>query len=144
MKYYFLVLCSSMVLFSCGQKASEHNEETHFDPPPAGTVIAADSVPVQDALNHFTFSVKVVSNEHSDHYGVYDVKAAYGPNTADGQFTMPKGGEELKPLLRKGKEENTYIIGFHYGTDTAFYEYYEVNGQHGQITMAYLKGYSFK
>lgn len=106
--------------------------------------MACDSMRVtNDPLNHFYFSVKVVANEASK-YGTYTIKASYGPNDATSQFTMPKGGEHFLPVIQKGTEPYTYIVGFHYENNKTFYDYYQVSAQRGQIAMKYLKAYSFK
>lgn len=102
-----------------------------------------DSTSINDPLNHFSFSVKIVATQYSKS-GTYDVVAAWGPDVARSSFTMPQGADNLKPILQKGKEPNTYIIGFHYGDDSKFYDYYEIDGAAGNIGMKYIKGYSFK
>lgn len=143
-----ILFCTAILLLaaaSCsGHKENDGDNSAYTTLPPAGTTIVADSMKVtEDPLNHFTFSVKVKANNNTK-YGVYDVEASWGPNTAASQFTMPRGGEKLKPVLRKGTAPYTYIIGFHYDKDTAFYDYYQVNGNRGTIEAKYLKGYSFK
>jgi hypothetical protein len=133
----FVTACHS----GSSQAATESNSYT---PPAAGTIVAADSMAVtSDPLNHFSFSVKVVATQYSK-TGTYDVVAAWGPDVARATFTMPQGAGNLKPILQKGKDPNTYIIGFHYGNDKKFYDYYQISDTNGQIEMKYTKGYSFK
>lgn len=111
--------------------------------PLPGTVVAEATMPVNDdPLNHFQFSIKVVADSFIDR-GVYDVIADYGPNDAKGQFTMPKGGETLTPVIRKGTAPYTYIIGFMMPADTTFYDYFEVSSDKHTTKMDYLKSYTF-
>jgi hypothetical protein len=118
------------------------NDIDQYTPPPPGTIVVADSMPVtDDPLNHFTFSVKVKANEYSKK-GTYSILAAYGPNEGDGMFTMPRGGGNLKPVLQRSKEPYTYIIGFEY--QHKFYEYYKVSGSKGTIEIKNIKAYSFQ
>jgi len=140
----FFISCSS----EAGNNDKEHrnllavNDIDQYTPPPPGTVVAADSIAVtNDPLNHFTFTVKIVTNEYSSK-GTYAIQAAFGPNNADGMFTMPKGGGNLKPILHKGKEPYTYIIGFEYRKK--FYDYYSVAGSKVAIEIKNIQAYSFQ
>lgn len=144
MKTFASIFCGALLLASCQSNSSKQATETTYTPPAAGTVVLADSLPVEGELNHFMFSVKVIANANSAGYGEYDVVAFVGPNEGDGQFQMPKGGKNLKPLLRTDKKNMSYTIGFHHGTDTAFYDYYQVKYTPKGIEMQYLKGYSFE
>jgi len=111
--------------------------------PKPGTIIATASRPVaDDSLNKFTYSIKIIADSNIIS-GVYDVDADYGPNFAEGQFTMPKGGEHLVPLIRKGSDPFTYVIGFKVAGDTTFYDYFEVMSNHSTTKMQYLKTYTF-
>ena len=118
------------------------NDIDQYTPPPAGAVIAADSMAItDDPLNHFTFSVRIKTNDYSDK-GTYAIEAFFGPNKADGMFTMPRGGSHLKPILHRSKEQYTYIIGFEYQHN--FYEYYRVAGSKGTIEIKNIKAYAFQ
>ena len=111
--------------------------------PKPGAVIASAEMPVtDDELNHFVFSVKVIADSNIAS-GVYDVDADYGPNYAMGQFTMPKGGEDLVPIIRRGASPYTFVIGFKQPNDTTFYEYFEVKSSRKTTKMQYLKAYTF-
>jgi hypothetical protein len=128
---------SAYSLISC-----HSNEAKKKQFPRPGTIVAEASMPVSDPLNHFVFSVAVVAD--SDILkGVYDVDAAYGPNFAEGKFTMPAGIEDLKPVIRKGNTPYTYVIGFRQPGDTTFYEYFEVTSNKKTTQMRYLKAYTF-
>ena len=140
-KIFFLFLAGSMN-FLTGCSSDEQKAETKHFPKP-GTVVAAAQMPVtDDPLNHFIFSVKVIADSNVQS-GVYDIDADFGPNFATSQLTMPQGKEDLKPILRKGSEPYTYIIGFTLPGDTTFYEYFEVSSNRQATKMRYLKAYSF-
>lgn len=95
-----------------------------------------------DALNHFTFSIKVIADSDiSD--GIYDVDADYGPNFGEGKFAMPKGIEDAKPIIRKGGEPYTFIIGFRLPGDTTFNDYFQVSCSKHSTKMEYIKAYTF-
>lgn len=140
-----------LVLGSCNNNEARNNrgprllavnDADQYDPPPPGTIVAADSMEVtDDPLNHFSFSVKIKTNEYSSK-GTYAIEAAYGPNNADGMFTMPRGGNHLKPVLRKSKEPYTYIIGFEY--QHKVYDYYVVKGSKNAIEIKNIKAYTFQ
>ncbi|RYY51524.1 MAG: hypothetical protein EOO06_00545 [Chitinophagaceae bacterium] len=141
-----LVLCT--LLFSCKdaptQSPGEENK-TVEENIAAGLVMVADSMPItEDPLNKPYFTVKLISTEHTAHYGAYKVVADWAKNHAESEFAMPRGGEQLKPVLRKSNEPYTYVIGFHYEDEPEFYDYYQVSAARGEIKMKYLKAYSFK
>jgi hypothetical protein len=125
---------------SCGNHSDTPKASAKKYPKP-GTIIDSAETPItNDPLNHFIFSVKVVADSNVSS-GVYDVDVDYGLNFAEGQFTMPKGGEDLTPLIRK---DNTgFIIGFRVPNDTTFYDYFEVRASKKTTKMQYIKAYSF-
>ena len=96
----------------------------------------------EDAINHTTFSVKVVADSDVAN-GVYDVDADFGPNFGEGKFSMPKGAEDATPVIRKGDEPYSYIIGFRIAGDTTFYDYFRVSCSKSNTKMEYIKAYSF-
>lgn len=124
---------------SCNSDATK--KENHVLPLP-GTVITQDSIAISGDINHFYYSVKVVADSLIAD-GVYKVVASYGPNVATGQFTMPKGGNELIPILKRGTAPYTFVIGFKVDSDTTFYDYFEVSSTIENTQMKYLKSYSF-
>lgn len=137
-----ICICAAVVaLLSAG--CGNAGKETYTFPAP-GTVTDSMAMPVQeDKLNHSVFTVAVFADSNIQH-GIYGVRAAYGFNTANGMFTMPKGAEKYKPIIKKGTAPYTYIVGFHVPKDTTFYEYFEVTGKADNIGMKYLKSYSFE
>ena len=138
-----LTLIAISALTACNN-AHDNNGGQHVKQfPKPGTVVASAEIPIaEDKLNHFSFSVKVVADSNIS-AGVYDVDADFGPNFAEGQFTMPKGGEDLKPVIRRGSQPYTFVIGFQIAGDTTFYDYYEVTSDHNATKMQYLKAYTF-
>ena len=146
------VLFAAIVLTCCSCNSGVQNKakaprilavnDEQYTPPAAGAIVAADSMPVtDDPLNHFNFSVKIKANEYSSR-GTYSIAAAFGPNTADGMFTMPKGGSHLEPVLKKGTEPYSYVIGFKY--KHKFYDYYLVKGSKSAIEIKNIKAYAFQ
>jgi hypothetical protein len=129
----------SLSLFVSCNNSSTHAK--HFPKP--GAVVASAEMPVtDDPLNKFTFSVKVIADSEVKS-GVYDIDVDYGPNFAEGKLTMPKGGEDLQPLIRKSSEPYTYIIGFKVAGDTTFYDYFQVSSSKANTKMEYIKAYTF-
>lgn len=148
MKKIITLLIVTSSILGCATAPSNEQKATieqakKYTPPPAGTIIAADSSKVPDELNDFYFAVSIKSTEYSS-YGTYDVVAHYGYNDAQSAFTFPKGGRAIMPVLKKSAKPFTYIIGFYWGDDTSFYDYYEVSAERGKIKMKYLKAYSFQ
>lgn len=147
MKYLNLLLVA-ILLLSCsapsGKNGSGDVGSSTYTPPAPGTIVATQSVPVvEDQLNQSNYRVTVQATDRSSK-GTYNVNVVFGNNTAQSEFTMPRGGETLKPLMRKGEEPYTFIIGFRSEDDDTFYDYYQVSASRGMIEMKYLKAYSFK
>jgi hypothetical protein len=142
MKKTFFLPALSLLIFGCFRSETNKNDKPSQFPKP-GTIISTAEMPVtEDPLNHFTFSIKITADSNIT-AGVYDVEAAYGPNTAQGKFSMPKGGEYFKPLIRKGNGPYTYIIGFRAPGDTTFYDYFEVSSSRSATKMQYIKAYNY-
>jgi hypothetical protein len=142
-KIVVIILFSANFFSGCSNYKSTPGKTSQPLPKP-GTVVTNGEMPVtDDPLNHFTFSVTVIADSEVGN-GVYDVNTAFGPNTASGKFTMPKGGESFKPILRAGSQPYTYIIGFKAPGDTAFYDYFEVSSNRHTTKMQYIKTYIYK
>lgn len=157
-----LFLLSLLFFTACNSNPSADagNGETSasWTPPASGTVVASDSMKIEDKLNDFYFAVKLTTSHNNDkpgnNYGfIYDVDAHFGPNDAMSEITMPKGGKNLKPVLQKAEdEEYGYILGFipsrqMGGDGKTFQPYYLVRavkaGMHTSIEIKALKQYSF-
>jgi hypothetical protein len=142
----------ALVLFGCGTPTTDEKKSWEgWTPPAAGTIVVTDSMKVSaDSLNDFQFSVLLTvseNNAQADRNGFrYDVQARYGHGEARGEVVMPRGGNNLQPLLRRDTG-STYIIGFipgaAYGGDTSFHPYYLVKGSRQGIEVKALKSYSF-
>lgn len=132
----------AITLLSLGACNNKEEVKPKQLPKPGTTVASAEMAVTDDPLNHFKFSVKVIADSNIAK-GVYDVDVDYGPNFSEGQFSMPKGAEELVPVIKKGKMPSTFIIGFYVPGDTTFYDYFEVSGNIRQTKMQYVKAYTF-
>ncbi len=142
-KVLVLGISAAIALGSCTGSADNKNENGPHGMPRPGTVVATmQETVLDDTLNHTKCTVKVIADSLIER-GVYDVEAGYGPNSASGKFTMPKGGEDLIPILRKGNMPCSFIIGFKVAKDTTFYDYFEVICTRTATRMEYIKGYTF-
>lgn len=135
----FLLLCGFIT--ACNPRNAAHRK---YNPPKAGSIVVADTIAIaEDKLNDQSFSVTVFTNDSSVN-GSYDVAAAWGYNMANTSIRMPYGGEDFKPLLRKGDAPYSYIIGFHFNDDTIFHDYYEITAREGQIAARYIRAYTLE
>lgn len=108
-----------------------------------GTVVAHDEYAIpEDTLNKAMHTITVVADTDVDK-GVYGIDVSFGKNFAHGGFTMPKGGEKLRPLVRRGTG-HTFIIGFRMKDDTTFYDYVEVTSNRENTRIQYMNSYSFQ
>ena len=137
---FFAFALSVGALYSCNNNVEEHKAKKL--PKPGAAVAEAKMPIVEDAINHSTFSVKVIADSDIA-TGVYDVDADFGTNFGEGKFTMPKGVEDATPVIRKGDAPYTYIIGFRIAGDTTFYDYFQVSCSKSNTKMEYIKAYSF-
>lgn len=138
-KYYLLTgIFAASCIIACNSGKNPPEK------PKPGAIVASAETPIsEDKLNHSAFSVKVVADSNAL-TGVYTVIAASGANTAKGQFTMPKKGEDYPIVIRRGDAVYSYVIGFKIPDDTTFYDYFEVRSKNDTIKMRYLKSYSFE
>lgn len=134
---------AAMALFVIGCNSSPYNNENHFIPNKGQNIDSLKEMVKEDTLNKAVFSVKIIADSMGRE-GVYNVNSVFGENVASSMFTMPKGGEKYKPILKKKSEMYTYIVGFHVPNDTTFYEYYEISANKGSILMRYVKSYTFQ
>lgn len=140
MKYLLALL--PLIIFSC--QSADTKTTKNESPFAENTIVAADSMHItEETLSRFYFSVIVRSTTYSTKR-MYDVSVRYGPNNAASRFPMPKGGEHLKPVMKKGTEPYSYIIGFYLDDDTTFNEYYLVKGSLQQILIKPLAAYTFQ
>ena len=144
MKKLIVLFLSCIVLFTACKNGGGKETYKPKDFPKPGTVVAKDEMPiVEDKLNNFKFAIRVVADSAVTS-GVYDVDVDYQSYNPEGQFTMPKGLENVKPILRRGSEPYTYIIGFKVAGDTTFYDYFQVSAVQNQVKMTYIRSYTFE
>lgn len=114
-----------------------------WEAPAANTVVASYSMRIPDVLNELYFSIEVIATNESAK-GVYEVLVKYGHNEASTQITMPDAHTLIVPEVKRSTDMNAFVIGFRYGNDTTFREYYLVNASKEKTEMKYLKAYSFR
>lgn len=82
--------------------------------------------------------------------GEYKVRGVWGVNKGETLLKMPEGLEQAKPILRKVPDDKSqpqlhqFMLGFSTRDDTSFHDYYLITGDHGEITMKYVKAYVFQ
>lgn len=145
MKKLAFLLVGVCALTSCKQNAGEGKDTVAKEIGKAGQIIAADSMAIEeDELNRRVFSVSIITTAESNSKGKYDIDAGCGFNKAHSGFAMPRGGERLRPVLRRGAEPYTYIVGFYNADDTTFHEYYSISAANCNMMMKYIKAYVFQ
>ncbi len=103
----------------------------------------------EDKLNQFWFSARITTGDTEEWVknGTYLIRAGFGNAVAASPFSMPAGGKDLRPLLRRDSGYS-FIVGFiggaPFGGDTTFHEYYRITGSRNEIKIAALKGYSIQ
>ncbi len=142
-----LVVSCLLLLFSCSQNEKTVGQEEKIlskisgNKLEAGTLISADSMRIPDPLNEQYFTVRLLTTDASDE-GTYELQVVYGMNDASTELTFPQGTEPVTPTIKKGKEPFSYVIGFLYGADTTFNDYFLVQSIRNQTKMRYLKAYT--
>lgn len=146
---FLLLLLPLLIGISCKNSTKSSESDTSATKkfgdgtPPKGTVVAADSMIIPDPLNELYFSVAIVATDESQN-GIYDIVARYGYNDAATSITIPDGGgKTITPAIRRANEPFAYHVGFFYGEDTTFNDYFLVSADKGQTKMRYIKSYSF-
>lgn len=145
-RWLWLVLFFSSA--SCNSsKLNEAQRDAGWQLPAAGAIVAADSIEVAEKLlKGLYFSVYLKVPESTGGYGLrhYELEAKYGHGEAFSEITMPRGGENLQPLIRR-KDAHHFLIGFipgkAFGGDTSFHEYYQVTGNMQGISIEPLKSF---
>jgi hypothetical protein len=142
-----LILILLLSFTACSDNKVEHTADLEpFYAPAAGTIIAADSLPIVGDLNNFYYSAKITSTQFSN-AGKYILDVAYGANTAQSEIVYPELDRQIIPALRPDKTKDyAYIVGFYYEGDSSFNEYALVTASNSsaitkQIELHYLKAY---
>lgn len=137
------ITIGSMISASCNDKSSDNATNTQVEIPKPGTVIdSATEKITEDNLNNYVMTVKLVADSMVAQ-GVYGIVCNYGPNEAKGKMTMPKGIEQVTPILKR-KAQYDYIIGFRLAGDSTFYEYMQISSDKHETKMRYINSYSFQ
>ncbi len=145
MKKTVFLFAAACALVSCKQNGAGEKQEAQAEISKAGQIIAVDSMAIEeDELNRRVFSVSIITTTESGSKGKYDIDASCGFNEAHSGFAMPKGGEQLQPVLRRGTEPYTYVVGFYNNDDTVFHEYYSISAANCNMMMKYIKAYVFQ
>lgn len=120
---------------------------------PVGTIVAADSMVIQpqdysgmelvSGAGSQLFIVRIKTTAHTAK-GIYGIDAVWGTNNNTMQFSMPRGAETVIPILRRESAPYSYIVGFYYGSDTTFYDYYRVSAGRTGLNAGYTKAYLFQ
>lgn len=153
MKNIFLLAFIIALFSACNNKPTPGNSIAEMPIKPGiplapGILIANDSMPVDHDPLKKKFSIAIKTNLQTDS-GYYDVLAVYNKDSARGLVRMPTSSVQLTPLLRHGDTANSYVVGFHFGNDTTFHDYFEISLQKDgllkrTIKMEYIKAYTFE
>lgn len=134
------------LLAACGGSDSGQ-DIAHFYAPVAGTVVAADSTPIEeDELNDLYYTVRLTATD-SSREGHYDMDAVYGYNEAHSVIVFPKLTKTIRPAVRKDTTmPYSYVIGFYYDGEQQFNDYARVSARkvgslQSQVELRYLKAY---
>ena len=144
MKRFSLFLL--IALSSCAGNSQDELIE-HFYAPAANTIIAADSIKVEDdPLNELFFAVRLTSTDSSS-AGSYLLEAHYGFNEAKTEIRFPKLQQTIHPAIEQDPTmPYSYLVGFRYQDDSVFHEYARLNavrmpGVITQMEFRYIKAY---
>jgi hypothetical protein len=153
MKVNLVIFVFTIYLFmSCNQSADSHPENTGSEsnakplrasiPEYRDTVrtepVAQHQEKVDNPLNNWFFSVKLYETPKTFHYLI---KLKYEEITGEDTLKLPNFGTLPKPVIQKGKEKYSCIVGF-LDKNNQFREYKKVyvKGNHLKITA--LKHYA--
>lgn len=149
----YLFLC--LLLWSCGQGGSDNQKSVDtvvvktpvtnpYDKIPAfrDTVqsdpVAEYSERTDNPLNEWYFSVKIFETKKTFHYLI---KLQYEEIKGEDTLKLPNTGTEPKPVIQKGPEKFSCIIGF-MDKDNQFREYKKVYVTENHVKITALKHYA--
>lgn len=151
MNKFFLSL-PLLLLIACSNSdtsadSSQKKTSVHFYAPAAGTIVAADSIPVtEDELNDFYYSIYITATSHSKE-GKYMLDVSFGQYKARDELVYPELTREIVPAVRiDNSMPYSYIIGFYFKGEQKFNDYARVSAAPSgpttrQIEMKYIKSY---
>ncbi len=137
-------------LFSCGQ---QNNNTTSKDEPAVTSTaaqiplsretvskepVAEYKVKTENPLNDWYFSVKLYETPKTFHYLM---QLQYEEITGKDTLKLPNFGTEPKPVIKKGPEQYSCIIGF-MDKDNQFREYKKVYVVNNHLKVTALKHYA--
>lgn len=137
-------------LWGCSGESGSSKEKA-WTPPAAGTLVAADSIALQnDFAGYFSVYLRVAEGNNPGPKSAfrYNLEAHYGAAEALGVIAMPYGGERLRPILRR-EDSLTMLLGFRPSDvpgieDTTFHPYYKIGASRISIKLIPLASYSFE
>jgi hypothetical protein len=100
--------------------------------------VDAYSEKTDNPLNDWYFSVRLFETGKTFQYLI---KMKFEELVAEDTLRLPNFGAQPKPVLKKGKEKYSCIIGF-MDTDNTFREYKLVHVENGNLKLTTLKHYS--
>jgi hypothetical protein len=145
----------TLLIFSCHQAATDkapagdstdkkapppealHNPEFRDQPKKDPAVIYKEEIK-DDHLNHWSFSVNLYETSRTMDYRV---KMQFEELPGDDTIHLPDLGTPPRPVLKKGDDKYTCIIGF-LDNDNQFREYKLVYARNDQLGIKTLKHYS--
>lgn len=138
-----LLLLITIAFTACSTPDKPLEETEHFYAPPAGTVIAADSMKIkEDQLNKLYYSARIVSTDSSNK-GSYTLDAAFGFNEAISEVKYPALQRKIFPALRTDTAHRySYILGFTYDGSDTFHDYAQITAvDEEMIKFKYIRSY---
>lgn len=131
---------------SCGVNSPDE-PIAHFYAPAANTIVAADSMKVEDdPLNELYFAIRLKATDSSS-AGSYLMEAHYGFNEAKTEIRFPKLQQTIYPAIEvDAGMPYSYLVGFRYKDDSVFHDYARLNavrmpGVVTQMEFRYVKAY---
>jgi hypothetical protein len=101
--------------------------------------VAGYSIKTDDALNDWYFKLDIFETPETFKYLMkFQFEEIRGEDT----LKFPHAGKELKPVVQKGPEQYSAIIGFEDPSDGSFKEYKKLFVENGQLKLKILKRYA--
>lgn len=140
-----------LVIFSCSDKQKSSTERSKQD----STEIPSADIPetretlnpnpvvsfverTDNPLNEWYFSVKLYETKKTFHYLM---KVQFEEIKGNDTLRLPNFGIPPKPVLRKGKEQYSCIVGF-LDKDSTFREYKKVHVKNNSLKITALRHYA--
>lgn len=156
MKLRAAIFLITIYIAGCNEPNSKQPELTVEEAvkKPVGLVIASDSMKIAstdlsslrlaDIDEKETYFKVAIKTTNYSHKGRYEIATSWYDREMNLQFSMPRGAEDVMPVLVKMPEPYSFLVGFYYGKDTTFYDYYSIKGSLNGVNAGYTKAYSFR